>query len=91
MPRQRLQPAQPAPHSWAIESWPGHVFPHSPGKGRYLIRCNRTALVAAGALVRVGRDLVILGAPFSKWLQSQVGRVDGFQIAPNRLDPEQAA
>ncbi len=91
MSKPRNPAAQPAPHSWAIEAWPQFVYPHSPGKGRYLVRCNRTALVAAGALTRIGRDLVVLGAPFSKWLESQSGRVDGFEIAANRPIEKQAA
>ena len=85
MPKQRLQPAQPAPHSWAIPNWPSHVYPHNSDKGRYLVRSNRTSLVRAGALIRVGRDLVVLGAGYSKWLASQSDRVDGFEIAPNRV------
>jgi hypothetical protein len=91
MSRQKIPAAQPAPHSWAIESWPSHVYPHSPGKGRYLVRCNRTALLAAGALTRIGRDLVLLGSPYSRWLESQASRVDGFEIAPNRVPTEAAA
>jgi hypothetical protein len=92
MSKQRNPVAQPAPHSWAIENWPAHVYPHSPGKGRYLIRSNRTKLVEAGALTRVGRDLVVMGAPYSKWLESLAGRVDDFHIAPNRAPaPDQAA
>jgi hypothetical protein len=86
MAKSRTPDAQPAPHSWDIESWPPHVFPHKPGKGRYLVRANRSALTAAGALTRVGRDLVVLGAPYTKWLESQAGRVDSFEIAPNRTD-----
>jgi hypothetical protein len=82
---QRNQLAQPAPHSWSIENWPPGVYPHTPGKGRYIVRCNRTALTHAGALTRIGRDLVILGDPFSRWLESQSSRVDGFSIAPNRV------
>jgi len=91
MKKSRTATAQPAPHSWGIETWPQHVYPHSSGKGRYIVRCNRDALVAAGALTRIGRDLVVLGAPFSKWLESQRGRVDGFSIAPNRAADQQAA
>jgi hypothetical protein len=79
----KVPPAQPAPHSWSIECWPQGVYPCAPGKGRYLVRCNRTSLLAAGALTRIGRDLVVLGGPFSRWLESQAGRVEGFQIAPN--------
>jgi hypothetical protein len=45
---------------------------------------HRDELRDAGALTRIGRDLVILGAGYSAWLQKQVNRVDGFEIAPNR-------
>ncbi len=79
----RKPSAQPAPHSWAIEAWPQHVYPHSPGKGRYIVRAHRNELTVAGALTRVGRDLVVLGAPYAAWLQSQSKRVEEFQIAPN--------
>ena len=89
MAKQRGPFAQAAPHSWAIGDWPPGIYPNDPGKGRYLVRANRVALVEAGALIRVGRDLVVLGAGFTKWLAAQSGRVDGFQIAPNR--PQQAA
>lgn len=75
--------ASPAPHSWDIEHWPASVYPHTPSKGRYLVRSNRDSLVQAGALTRVGRDLVIIGAQFSRWLSDQAGRVAKFQIAPN--------
>ncbi len=75
--------AAQAPHSWDIEHWPAVVYPHTPNTGRYLIRSNRDSLLAAGALTRVGRDLVIMGAQFSKWLDSQAGRVSSFEIAPN--------
>jgi hypothetical protein len=75
--------AVPAPHSWDIEHWPALVYPHTPSKGRYLVRSNRDSLVVAGALIRVGRDLVIIGAQYSKWLSGQAGRVASFAIAPN--------
>lgn len=74
---------QPIPHSWSIDEWPSFVYPHRASKARYTIRCHRDELVAAGALTRVGRDLVVLGAGYSAWLSKQGARVDGFQIAPN--------
>jgi hypothetical protein len=80
----RISAAQLAPHSWAVTDWPAEVFPHSAAKGRYIVRSHRDKLVRAGALTRIGRELVVLGGPFSKWLESQSGRVDGFSIAPNR-------
>lgn len=87
MPRKsRAALAQPVPHSWSVESWPTHVYPHSSGRARYILRCNRKALVNAGALTRIGRDLVVLGARYVAWLEGQVSRVDNYEIAPNRPD-----
>ena len=45
MPRKsRSAPAQAAPHSWSVENWPAHVYPHTAGRARYTIRSNRRAL-----------------------------------------------
>jgi hypothetical protein len=62
--------AQPVPHSWDLEHWPVHVSPHSPDRARYLIRTSKCELIAAGALCRVGRQLVLLGAGYTRWLQT---------------------
>ena len=75
--------AEKIPHSWAVEDWPPSVYPCRASKGRYTIRANRDALVAAGALVRVGRDLVVIGPAYAAWLAKQGGRVASFEIAPN--------
>jgi hypothetical protein len=72
--------AEKIPHSWAIDHWPVHVYPHSASRARYIVRANKTALVAAGALSRVGRDLVVLGAGYSAWLAKQGGRVESFEV-----------
>lgn len=72
------------PHSWALNDWPPTVFPKTPSRGRYLVRMYKSELVAAGALTRIGRDLVIFGAEFSRWMQSKRGLVEGFDIAPNK-------
>lgn len=80
------------PHSWAIEKWPESVFPHTTDRGRYVVRMHRRELEAAGALTRVGRQLVILGAEYSRWLQSRKPKViEHPEIAPNRLRRESAA
>jgi hypothetical protein len=71
------------PHSWSVETWPSTVYPHDADKARYLIRSNRDSLTTAGALVRVGRNLVVMGASYSSWLQRQGARVANFDIAPN--------
>ena len=75
---------QKIPHSWAVDEWPSDVYPGRASKARYTLRANRTELVAAGALVRVGRDLVVMGGPYASWLAQKANRVDGFAIAPNR-------
>jgi hypothetical protein len=34
--------------------------------------------------MRVGRDIVVIGSAYQKWLESQQGHVSGYEIAPNR-------
>lgn len=80
----------PVPHSWPITLWPPEVYPNDPSKGRYIVRAHRKELVAAGALTRIGRDLVVFGAGYSKWLAKQSGRVAGFEVAANRARGEAA-
>jgi hypothetical protein len=73
------------PHSWPIELWPAEVFPNSPTRGRYTVRMHRAELEAAGALSRVGRQIVVIGEPYGRWLQSRAPKVSDFApIAPNR-------
>ena len=74
----------PVPHSWSLPEWPRTVYPHSASRGRYVVRVFRDELVGAGALVRVGRDLVVMGASYSSWLSRKNSNVAGFEIAPNR-------
>ena len=78
------------PHSWALDDWPPSVFPGRPSKARYVIRTHRDDLIAAGALTRIGRELVVLGAAYGAWLAKQRNRVEGFEIAANR-EPRGAA
>lgn len=78
------------PHSWSIEDWPADVFPNKPSRGRYLCRAYRDQLLAAGALTRIGRDLVVLGAGYASWLVANTGRVCDFDIAPNRTTADGA-
>jgi hypothetical protein len=76
--------ATKVPHSWDIENWPPDVYPNRSSRGRYLVRCHRDELMAAGAVTRIGRDLVVLGAAYAGWLQRNSSRVSGYEIAPNR-------
>lgn len=79
------------PHSWAIEDWPDTVFPNSATRGRYLVRVHRADLLNAGALVRVGRELVIIGQPYDRWLRSKAENVANYEIPPNREESEDDA
>lgn len=81
----RKTPLVGIPHSWLLKDWdrfPG-IAPGSTARGRTLVRFHRDELVAAGALVRVGRELVIMGGAYAAWLQKRGDRVAGFEIAPN--------
>ena len=79
------------PHSWAIELWPSDVHPGTVSRARYMVRAHRNELIAAGALVRVGRELVVLGAPYSRWLQNQMEKVTGFPAIPPNVRRKAAA
>jgi hypothetical protein len=72
------------PHSWSLDNWPSSVFPHTPGKGKYLTRVNRTELLQCGALVRVGRTLVVIGPRYERFLQKQAARVPGYESNANK-------
>ena len=84
-----MKPAKPKisapalPHSWSLRDWPEGVYPGA-ARARYAVRAHRAELLACGALTRIGREIVVLGAGYSAWLAQQAGRVEGFEIAPNR-------
>jgi hypothetical protein len=79
------------PHSWRQEDWPQGIYPGRSTKAKYVLRVHRDELIAIGALTRIGRELVVFGAPYVAWLQKNNNRVAGFEIAPNRAREEQAA
>jgi hypothetical protein len=57
--------------SWDIENWPPDVYPHKPSRARYVVRAHQNELILAGALTRVGRELVILATGYGRWLQER--------------------
>ena len=61
--------SDPVPHSWDLEHWPAHVYPHATNRARWLLRAYRQQLIAAGALSRVGREIVVLGRQYARWLE----------------------
>ena len=78
------------PHSWSLKDWAQDIYPNDSSKATYLVRAHRDELTAAGALVRVGRELVIIGAPYVRWLQKKGAAVLGYECAANK-DKDQAA
>lgn len=74
----------PIPHSWPLSDWPASVYPNDSRKARWLVRSNRDELTHAGALARVGRQLVVIGGPYARWLQRKSAAVTGYECAANR-------
>jgi hypothetical protein len=79
------------PHSWSVSAWPDHVFPNRQSAATHLVRTHRKELVRLRALERIGRNLVMYGAGYAEFLASRSGRVEGYQIAPNRTPASDAA
>ncbi len=57
------------PHSWEFDTWPADVWPHASKRAQWIARAYRKELIAAGALTRVGKTLVFIGAPYTCWLE----------------------
>ena len=72
------------PHSWSLKDWPPNIYPKSTEKGRYLARAYRDELIRDGALVRVGRELVIIGDRYVRWMQKKGSAVPGYQCPANK-------
>ncbi len=77
--------------SWTIADWPAHIYPNSCSRAAYVVRANRDSLIQAGALARVGRELIVLGSRYQRWLELHTANVASFSIAPNRQRKEAAA
>ena len=66
-------------HSWSVTDWPADIWPHRAGKARYVLRVHRDQLMQHGALARIGRELVVIGSRYEKWLQRQAANVPGYE------------
>jgi hypothetical protein len=71
-------------HSWSIKNWPTDVYPNDSQKARYLIRANRDELTREGALVRVGRELVVIGERYVRWMQKKGSGVPDYECPANK-------
>jgi hypothetical protein len=78
------------PHSWGINSWPETVWPHEPKRARYVVRANLNALLQVGAISRVGRELVLIGDRYSRWLDKNASRVPDYRCNANGPEVEGA-
>ena len=72
------------PVCWDLEHWPPDIYPHTESRARYLVRAYRNDLILAGALTRVGRELVVFGEGYARFLQQKAVNVPGFTANPNR-------
>jgi hypothetical protein len=94
-PRERTVPTAPTasnvPHSWSVRGWPPSVYPNDWRKGMYLLREHGLELLRVGALVRIGRERVVIGAPYVRWMAKQAVRVPGYEIACHRVPPPASA
>jgi len=76
--------AQSLPHSWRVADWPPGVTPNRQNAAKHLVRTHRDELIEVGALVRIGRDLTVLGEGFARFLSRRLGHVNDFDMPPNR-------
>ncbi len=92
MSRKSSEATQPAPHSWDTEHWPSHVWPHSGMRARYVVRTFRNELLLAGAMARVGRELVFIGVDYNRWLQTRRSKAAAskFTVPANRTGGQAA-
>ena len=72
------------PHSWSLKDWPPPIYPNSSKKARYMVRANRDELTTAGALVRIGRELVVIGDRYMRWMAKKGIEVPGYECPDNK-------
>lgn len=72
------------PHSWSISNWPADVWPGNASRAAYVIRSNKDELMREGALSRVGRELIVFGARYSRFLEKKSANVPGYECPANR-------
>jgi hypothetical protein len=77
----RSRNAGSAPHSWELDSWEivaPDVWPHTAARAKWISKAYRKELIDAGALTRVGKTLIFLGAPYTRWLERRARHVVEF-------------
>jgi hypothetical protein len=69
------------PHSWELDSWETiapDVWPHTTARAKWISRAYRKELIEAGALTRVGKTLIFMGAAYTRWLERRSRHVAEF-------------
>lgn len=82
----------PLLQSWSLRTWEQqapHVWPGNADLARKILRAHKAELHAAGALCRIGRELIFIGAGYQRWLSSNAHRVTEFDVPMNK--PEHVA
>ena len=78
------QSVESMPPNWEINRWPPNVFPHEPERARSFVRRYQKELIECGALTRIGRIRVVLGAGYAAFLEMGRGRVEGYEANCNK-------
>jgi hypothetical protein len=87
----RKQSVESIPANWEIDRWPKDLFPHDAKRAKSFVRRHRQELIACGALTRVGRFLVIVGAGYATFIAKGMDRVEGYDTPANRKRESVAA
>jgi hypothetical protein len=74
----RTRAATSSPHSWELDTWPSEVWPHGTKRAGWIARAYRKELIEAGALTRIGKKLVFLGAGYTRWQERRAQHVVEF-------------
>jgi hypothetical protein len=78
------------PHSWSLSTWPETVWPNKPAPARWILRSYRRELIAAGALARTGKALIVLGRGYARWLSQRAAGVEDFESNNPAMRPADA-
>lgn len=65
------------PQSWALKRWDTeatHVHPGTAKRARKLVKRHRAALVKHGAIAKIGRDTIMIGAGYASFLTMCIGQ-----------------
>jgi len=77
--RKTAAPSDAIPHSFDLKHFDSRLFPNDPKRARWIARIYRNELVAAGAIARVGKSLVIITPKYLRWLERKTVEVGDFQ------------